>query len=77
MSVDGAATTTLIDVCVADDHEIFQSPTAFTELVTVDALRHFSSISATVTAGADTSEITLRWTRPWWKQGREGCRRHP
>jgi hypothetical protein len=69
MSVEGAATRTVIDVCVAGDHETFDSPTAFTELVTVDALRHFSSISAVVTAGDDRCEILLRWNRPWWSPG--------
>src|SRR4051794_23140343 len=64
------AKKTEIDVCVGDDHEIFDSPTAFTELVTVDALRHFGSISATVSAGNETSKIILRWVRPWWAWGR-------
>ncbi|MEJ7570429.1 MAG: hypothetical protein WKF41_19470 [Gaiellaceae bacterium] len=68
-SVVDSATTTVIDVCIADDHETFDSPASFTELVTIDALRHFTSMSAVVTAGASRSEIVLRWTRPWWAIG--------
>ena len=63
-------TETVINVAVADDQEVFSSPSDFVTNVTLDALRHFSSI-AILTSGPDMSiSIVLRWTRapearPW------------
>jgi hypothetical protein len=55
-------TETAIRVAVADDEEVFSSPSDFVRDVTLDALRHFSSIAIVSRGPRMSVSITLRWT---------------
>jgi hypothetical protein len=55
-------TDTKITVAVADDEEIFPSSSDFVRDVTLDALRHFSSIAIVSKGPSMSVSITLRWT---------------
>ena len=62
----------LIDVEVDGDHRIFLSPDAFNGAVTIQALRHFKSMSAQVTVDELEVRFALEWRRPWWSPGSPG-----
>ncbi len=62
----------LIDVEVDGDHEYFLSPDAFNGAVTIQALRHFKSMSAQVTVDELEVRFALEWRRPWWSPGSPG-----
>ena len=55
-------TETEIRVAVADDQEVFTSPSDFVRDVTRDALRHFSSIAIDSRGPTMSISITFRWT---------------
>jgi hypothetical protein len=59
----------MIDVEVADDHEIFTSPSDFVKDVTRQALRAFKSIRVDAKGVASHAAVTWRRRRPWWKPG--------
>jgi hypothetical protein len=53
---------TSIDVAVADDHEVFVTAKDFVGFVTLDALRHFSSIAISTSGPRMRISILLQWT---------------
>lgn len=55
-----------IDFEVADDHEIFFSPSDFTAGITRQALRHFKSIRIDVQGQGIEGQFRMHWRRPWW-----------
>ncbi|HEY6571006.1 MAG TPA: hypothetical protein VIZ22_11980 [Candidatus Limnocylindrales bacterium] len=55
------ATETFVDVTVRNDHELFASSKEFLDDVTVDALRNFTAIRATVRGREVKVDIRLEW----------------
>ena len=67
----GAQAHCLIDIEVADDHEIFGGANEFLADVTEEALGKFRSIRLDVRAPDLHVELVMQWRRPWWHPGKK------
>lgn len=59
----------LIDILVLDDHERYCSPADFTQNVTQQALRRFTSLAIQLSGEDIRATFIMRWRRSWWHLG--------